>query len=165
MFCLLFLALRNAANLTPPTSCRRLACSTHIILAFSPLHGYYVVYGMFLSRRLSLTSRFNTSTVLCRSPRYALTSKGPLSYMAEPSGLLISFYSYFHPLDAFLELAFKFFKWSNRLQNFNVCPHRCDILLHLALYFNVSQDSCMSSWIGHTPLIPKLRGCMSSQPH
>ena len=33
--------------------------------------------------------------------------------MTEPSGLLISIYSYFHPLDVFLEMVFKFFKWSN----------------------------------------------------
>ena len=29
----------------------------------------------------------------------------------------------------------KLFKWSNLLQNINVCPHWYDILLHLALYF------------------------------
>ena len=52
VFCMLVLSSvlisRNAAHLTPPASCWWSACSTRITLAPSPLHGYCVVYGMFL---------------------------------------------------------------------------------------------------------------------
>ena len=120
--------LRTAANLTPPTSCRRLACSTHISLAFSLLHGYCVVYGMFLSRRLSLDVQvYYPHMSCCRSPRFTLTSKGPLNYMTEP------FWT-FH-------FSSKWFQIFQKVQSFS--KHQCmpssvwHTILRSSLHFNL----------------------------
>ena len=110
--------------------------STVILAVFSSTR---VLCGMWYvsSHDVSPWRQGTTPQLSCRhSPRFALTSKGPLIYMTEPP----RFFSFqlnftFIPWMFFLELDFKIFKWSNLLQNINVCPHWYDILLHLALYF------------------------------
>ena len=138
--------------------------STQVILAVSLLHGYCVVCGMFLSRRLSLTSRYNTATVLSSLPEVRTNfQRSTQLYDGTPPDFSFQFTFYFHPLDVFPRIGSKIFKWSNLLQNINVCPHRYGILLRLALYFLMHSKIrvCPHGWDIHL-LSKVLRGFMPS---
>ena len=89
----------------------------------------------------------------CRSPRFTLTSKGPLNYMTEPLRTFHFILSCSHALYAlFPPNGFKF-----SIRSF-FSKHQCmpssvwHTTLMGSLQFKVIQFSCMSSWVGHTPL-------------
>ena len=89
----------------------------------------------------------------CRSPRFTLTSKGPLNYMTEPLRTFHFILSCSHALYAlFLQMVSNFPKGPIF---FNTSMYA---LIGMAYNFKwlspfqfSIQFSCMSSWVGHTP--------------
>ena len=123
----------------------------------------WVLCGMWyvLSHDVSPGRQGITPQLSCRrSPRFALTSKGPLNYMTEPP----RFFSF--------QVTFTFTLWMfspwNGFETFQMVQpftkYQCmsSLVWHttalgslLLLHF---QDWCTSSWVGHTPFIQVIRG-------
>ena len=159
------LVLRNAAHPTPPPSCWWSACSTRIILTSSSLHGYCVVYGMFFLLKTSLPWRpgILTPHVRCRSPRFTLTSKGPLNYMTEPLRTIHFILLALTPCILFSSKWFQILQMVQVFQNINVCPHRHGIEFKLLSPFSTFISIFVYVLVGRTyTSVPIIRGSMSS---
>ena len=114
---------------------------------------------MFLSRRLSLMSRYNTSTVLSSLPEVRTNfQRSTQLYDGTPPDFSFQFTFTFILWMFFLELDLKL---SNGPTFYKISMY---VLIGMAYYcfwlftFNAFQDSCMSSWVGHTPFIQSTPG-------